>query len=591
MTRILLLLALVGTSLSSVTQQKSPAIHWRRWSNDVFAEARRNNKFVLLDLEAVWCHWCHVMAETTYKSPSVVKLIDEKFIAVRVDQDSRPDLANRYEDYGWPATVIFAPDGRELDKERGYLEPKEMTTLLSGLVRNPKPRVESEPKLTFVKDPLLKQSDKDALLKRYVSRYDFEKGSWGKRFKLLDWDGVEYAIVRARQGDTQAEHMARQTLDQQINLLDPAWGGVYQYSVGGDWKEPHFEKIMQMQAENLRCYALGYALWRDPKYLHAAQEIHRFLITFLLSPDGAFYTSQDADLVQGKHSADYFHLNDSERRKRGVPRVDKHIYARENGWAIRALAIFYGVTGDQKYLDEAVRASTWVTQNRTLPKSGFKHGDMATTGLYMGDSLAMAQAFLELYTVTGDRNWLKNAEDATKYLATAFKSPIGYNTAKGRGVFRPQPQNDENVSLARLANSLYHYTGNADYREIALHALRYVFAPQVLDDNFPAGALLADFEMNNDPTHITVVGHKDLPESRELFLAAASYPTSYRRLEWWDVREGKLPNPDVQYPEMKRPAAFICTNKSCSAPIYKAADVHVRADLLNGVKLATMTGK
>jgi len=89
--------------------------------------------------------------------------------------------------------------------------------------------------------------------------------------------------------------MARQTLDTQFNLIDPVWGGVYQYSTGGDWKEPHFEKIMQMQTENLRIYALAYAQWHRPEYLKAATDIHRFLKTFLMSPEGALYTSQNAD--------------------------------------------------------------------------------------------------------------------------------------------------------------------------------------------------------------------------------------------------------------------------------------------------------
>jgi len=576
---------------SAFGQSAKPTIQWRGWSNQVFEDAKRDHKFVILDLEAIWCHWCHVMAETTYRKPEVIRLINENYIPVRVDQDSRPDLSNRYEDYGWPATVIFGPDGKEIDKERGYIEPKDMTALLAGIVKDPKPRVQSEAKIQFVKNPLLSQAVRDDLLKRYIKRYDAQHGSWGTNFKLLDWDGVEYAIVRARQGDAQAEHMARQTLDQQMNLLDPAWGGVYQYSVGGDWKEPHFEKIMQMQAENLRCYALGYAQWHDQKYLKAAEEIDRFLTTFLLSPEGAFYTSQDADVVQGKHSAEYFQLNDADRRKRGIPRVDKHIYARENGWAIRGLAVLYGATGDQNYLDQATKAADWIRKNRSLPKGGYKHGASDPTGPYLGDSLAMSQAFLELYAVTGDRQWLTSAQSPAQYVMMRFSGRVGYNTsAKSTDPnYSPKPNRDENVAFARLMNQFFHYTGNEGYREAGLQAMRYVAA--VRDDYPAAGTLLADFELTNDPTHITIVGHKDVPESRELFRAAASYPATYRRLEWWDLREGKLPNPDVQYPEMKKPAAFICTNHSCSAPIYKAADVHTRADLLSGIKPAIAAGK
>src|SRR5256885_9957356 len=96
-------------------------VKWGGWSEDLFDRAKRENKFVILDLEAVWCHWCHVMDEKTYSNPQVQKLMASKYIAVRVDQDARPDLSNKYEDYGWPATIIFKSDGTELAKNAGFI--------------------------------------------------------------------------------------------------------------------------------------------------------------------------------------------------------------------------------------------------------------------------------------------------------------------------------------------------------------------------------------------------------------------------------------------------------------------------------------
>ena len=97
------------------------------WNEDVFASATREHRLVILDLEAVWCHWCHVMADVTYGDPKVEALINDKFIAVRADQDANPELSSRYGDWGWPATIIFAPDGTELAKLRGYIEPRRLT--------------------------------------------------------------------------------------------------------------------------------------------------------------------------------------------------------------------------------------------------------------------------------------------------------------------------------------------------------------------------------------------------------------------------------------------------------------------------------
>src|SRR4030095_9070933 len=116
---------LVFLLVPALGRAESPSpLTWQSWSDGLFEKARRENKFILLDLEAVWCHWCHVMEETTYRDSKVLSLLQSRYLPVKVDQDSRPDLANRYLNYGWPATVIFDPDGTEIVKRRGYIEPE-----------------------------------------------------------------------------------------------------------------------------------------------------------------------------------------------------------------------------------------------------------------------------------------------------------------------------------------------------------------------------------------------------------------------------------------------------------------------------------
>jgi len=577
------------TSTSSAAHRESH-LNWRPWSDAVFAEAKRDRRFVLLDLEAVWCHWCHVMDANTYSDPHVIRLLQEHYITVKVDQDARPDLSNRYEEYGWPATVIFDGAGHEIVKRQGYLAPDEMASMLQAVIDDPTPgpSVQPERKLELPGQPLLTSALRQQLIQNFFAGYDNEHGSWGADQKFLDWDSVEYAMDLARlKNDARAEHMARQTLAEQLHLLDPAWGGVYQYSTDGDWNSPHFEKIMQMQAENLRIYSLAYAQWRDPQYLHAAQEIQRYLRTFLTSPAGAFYTSQDADLVDGKHSADYFALNDAQRRELGIPRIDKHIYARENGCAVNGLVTLYAATGDRATLDEAVRATRWVLANRSLPGGGFRHGSADESGPYLGDTIAMTRAFLTLYGATGDREWLAHAREAVGFVTKNFRDPkgVGFLTARPAGHSdSPHPQRDENVMVARTGNLLFHYTGSAEYEQLAKDAMRYLAAKPVVDRLPASSALLADLEIGSEPLHLTVVGHKDDLVAQNLFQAAMRYPSDYKQLEWWDVREGRLPNPDVQYPELKQAAAFICTSHTCSPPIFDPNKLPSRVDKLLSIR-------
>jgi uncharacterized protein len=590
--------------ISCATAAQKTAAHarklaWQPWSTKVFSDAKLEKRFVLLDLEAVWCHWCHVMDANTYSDASVIKLLQSRYIVVKVDQDSRPDLSNRYQDYGWPATVVFDADGHEIVKRQGYLAPDEMASMLQAIIDDPSPGPSVQPtaRLTIPASAALSAPVRAQLEVNYVSGYDAKHGSWGFDQKYLDWDSVEYSMVLAsRGGDPQAEHRERKTLDEQRHLLDPVWGGVYQYSTDGDWNSPHFEKIMQMQAENLRIYSLAYAQWKDPAYLHAAQEIQRYLKTFLTSPEGAFYTSQDADLIEGHHSADYFALDDSHRRALGVPRVDKHVYARENGWAINALVALYAATGDGTALRDSERAANWMVLHRALPGGGFRHGVNDANGPYLGDTIAMERAFLALYGATANREWLARAEGAMSFIDANFKdaSGAGFDSSNSPTdhAYATRPEREENVAVVRAANFLFHLTGNAKDKLIAARAMRYVAADPIVYRLPAASALLADFELSSDPLHLTIVGPHADPKSQELFQQALQYPSSYKRLEWWDPSEGpdgRLPNPDVQYPALKSPAAFVCTNRTCSSPIFNPSDLHTRIDKLLAATAASGT--
>jgi uncharacterized protein YyaL (SSP411 family) len=566
-------IVLAGIWLQCVAVQAEEAIEWQPWSEAVFERAKKDNKFVLLDLGAVWCHWCHVMEDITYRDPEVVRLIRSRYVAVRVDQDSRPDLSNRYEDYGWPATIVFDSNGSEIVKRQGYIPPRPMASMLQAIIDDPTPgpSVLPEEQIIAASSASLPPESVEALRARLIDGYDPKNLGWGRVHKFLDWNVIEYCMFTTSGGkDSEFERMAKETLSAQRNLFDPVWGGVYQYSTDGDWKHPHYEKLLQFQAENLRIYSAAYARWGDPEYLSDAKQIRSYIKEFLTSPEGVLYASQDADLVPGEHSEGYFALDDEARRSKGIPRVDKHVYSRENGWAIQALATLYAVTGEKEYLDDAVRAANWIVARRALSNGGFSHDEEDVAGPYLGDTLSMGNAFLALYSVTADRSWLDRATSAAEFINAQFKSDSGFFTSASSSTLRPTRQLDENVALARFANLLNHYSGDASFREMAEHAMQYLGAPTVAERRgFQVGGiLLADRELSQPPLHITVVGSKGDPAASALFLAALKQPATYKRVEWLDESEGPLPNADVEYPRIAKPAAFLCTERSCSAPIF-----------------------
>jgi len=482
---------------------QSSRLVWRSWSDDVFAEAKRDHKFVLLDLEAVWCHWCHVMDVETYQDPAVKSLLQAKYLLVKVDQDSRPDLSNRYEDYGWPATVVFNGDGQEIVKRQGYIPPRKMAVLLQAIIDDPTPgpSVVPEAKIAAAKSSQFSPELLAELHKNFDAQYDTAAAGWGFGHKYLDGDSVEYGMYLAAHGDKQAEQRVRDTLRQEQKLIDPVWGGAYQYSVDGNWDEPHFEKLISIQSQVIRIYSAAYVQWHDASYLRTAQSVHSYVKSFLMAPSGAFYVSQDADVVEGQHSDEYFKLDDQARRRQGIPRVDQHIYARENGWMITALCELYRAGGDPATLAEAQRAADWIVENRSLPHGGFRHDEHDVAGPYLGDTLAMGQAFFALYKATHEERYLQQAEDALGFInfyMTADNAP-GYLTSETPTdhSYIPHPERDENVQVARLAMAVYETTGNSADLDIADHAMRYLAVKEIALRPMAGGVLLAQAEFSS----------------------------------------------------------------------------------------------
>ena len=163
-------------------------------------------------------------------------------------------------------------------------------------------------------------------------------------------------------------------------------------------------------------------------------------------------------------------------------------------------------------------------------------------------------------------------------------------TAEGKtGVLaRPAKLIDDQVQVARFMNLLNRYFGNENYREQAAHAMRYLASASAGMMRPLPGILLADEELAVEPTHMTIVGHKDDARAKNLHALARALPARYKRLEWLDLREGKLPNPDVEYPDLGEPAAFACSNRICSFPSFNAEEL--RATVAQMAKLKPVRG-
>lgn len=571
---------LAATAADNAAHKQKPLVPWQAWSDDVFRQAKTGKRYVLMHLGAVWCHWCHVQEATTYRDPKVLALIAKNFIPVYVDQDSRPDLSRRYESYGWPATIVFDADGNDIGKIRGYKEPERFRSIIEAILKDPSPLHSAEDEdreRKFSGQTRLTDKVRAEIERRYLASLDTQGGGLKQFQRYIPQGTVEHSLALAARGDVAAQQWTKLTLTQARALIDPAWGGVYQYSTDSGWKHPHYEKIMETQAIAIRAFSSGFKAFGDPAYLESAHAVRRYVARFLTAPDGTFYTSQDADRVPGEQGDSYFALSDAERIKLGTPRVDKHVYARENGWMIEALAELYMASGERAVLDDALRAANRIVVLRGNADGSFRHDSKDVGGPFFGDNLAMGRSMLALYAATADRQWLERARKVRAgFIRFAAHNGGGYwpTPSKASGKLAPRANIDENMDAARFANLLWRYTGDVKDRAAADIALAYISDEKVaLRFGQIPGILLATDEAANEPLHITVVGARGDTRSQQLLLAAQRQPGNYRRIELWDRAEGRPVNPDVGYPELDKPAAFLCTRQTCSSPLYEVGDI------------------
>ena len=318
-------------------------IGWRPWSEAAFKEARDLNRPILLSISAVWCHWCHVMDETTYSHPGVIDLIKSEYVPVRVDNDVRPDINQRYNMGGWPTTAFLTPHGDILTGAT-YMPADQMADALGRIAsyfRTNQTEIATRVLEARKNAGLsvarstgdLDASQVDSVLEAVTNAYDPIYGGFGGAPKFPHTDAILLLLEQSElRSDPELKRMAVHTLEQMSSrgTYDHVEGGFFRYSTTQDWSVPHFEKMLEDHAgliEGLARAGMTEVLDKTTGYLDK-----------VLRKDGLYAGSQDAD-------EKYYSLDANGRAKLEAPYVDRRIYT---GWNA-ALAV--------AYLDAAVRCN------------------------------------------------------------------------------------------------------------------------------------------------------------------------------------------------------------------------------------------
>jgi len=579
-------------------------IQWYEWGREAFNRAQAEDKLILLDLTAVWCHACHVMDQTTHADPKVLTLLQADFIAVRVDTDQRPDLEARYRTGGWPTTSLLLPTG-EILFQANSLEPEVMIELLQEakeLYESDKEDLRKQAAQLWdrVKNRVQTNQSPGEALRPSMARhsvdmmkneFDSVNGGFRDHPKFFEPEAIQMALGYGFfENDVELINMGLITLDRQVALLDPVWGGFYRYAEQADWSQPHFEKMLTVQAQNLHNYVRAYQLTGNSEYKHIALRIIDYVETFLTDHrTGQFFESQDADVrsQDGKtlvSGTEYFSWNRIHRKAKGMPQVDKKMYTGSNADMAWAYLHASQVLGKPELQDKALNVLKQIVDERYDKKMGVAHGTLKGSFSLQGmlsDHIRLGLALVEAFRTTGDFRFLQQAEA----LVRTNHELLG--DVDGGGFFDRPPSSDrlgllniptkparENIQAVRLYLDLFHITSKDEYRSTAERTLQSVVGtPQPL----PIALIgLAVDEWFRPPVHIAVVGMPDDVMTKALWKKARRLYCPRKMLKSFDPQQGPMKWGEITFPYDGKPAVFICTDRICLAPVYQAEGMKER---------------
>ena len=546
-------------------------IEWLPWSGASFERAQSEDKPVLLSISAAWCHWCHVMDETTYSDPEVQALLSSGFIAIRVDNDHRPDINARYNVGGWPTTAFLTPHGG-LVGGATYLPPDQFVAMLAEL-RNAysadKPQLYSQSRdlLRQRRDharrvaagPEVENSLVDRVSRIAAGAYDAREGGFGSEPKFPNPQILRFMLHLYRTtGEDFYSAMLVKSLGRLADspLFDQVDGGFFRYSSKADWSEPQREKLLDDNVQIARAYLDASIILDQPRYRGVAESTFDYLARVMYDTEsGGFRGSQGAN-------SEYFALDAASRTQSVPPPADPSSYSGPGALAAAA------------FLD-----ASWKLGRPDLARTGLDVLDridgMAETGgfshVYTADGpgdvpallvdwAGLLMGLMQAHASTAEPRYLDRATQVAAVMVDRFfdeesggffdiesdQEAVGHLQVK-------EKQLPENTVAVQGFLKLYQATRNEDYRhlgEATLSAFASVFREH--------GEFAADFGLSvdlftNPMVEVTVEGN---PESSDchLLLEAAT------RLD--------SPNLEIKTVTAAGPAlAHVCLDTLCLPPV------------------------
>jgi len=503
---------LANESSPYLLQHKDNPVNWYSWNDESLQKAKSENKPIFLSVGYSSCHWCHVMAHESFENDDVAKIMNENFINIKVDREERPDLDDIYQKVcqmstgqgGWPLSVFLTPEQRPfyvgtyfpvLDSygrpgfgslcrqiaQSWKEKPKEIESTADNFMTNLS-------RLEQITEPSqISKSKLDEAAVNLLQIADTNYGGFGQAPKFPNASNLSFMFRYSKlSGISKFKDFALLTLKRMAKggIFDQIGGGFHRYSTDARWLVPHFEKMLYDNALLPIVYCEAYQITKDNFFLDVVTKTLDYVIREMTSPEGVFYSAQDADtdgeegqtfvwkkreieeilgsdseifcmyfdVTDGgnfegktilanniKTSAIAFKFNKTEdevnkiisegsskllgiRDKRTQPGKDDKVLTAWNGLMISAFVKGYRISGKAKYLDIALTATSFYQQQFE------KHGVLqrvfkdgkSKLNAYLDDYAYLVNAIVDVFETTGKASYLNFAAELSDYLLDHF---------------------------------------------------------------------------------------------------------------------------------------------------------------------------
>ena len=480
-------------------------VHWHPWGEAALARARGEDKPILLDIGAVWCHWCHVMDGESYEDPEVAALLNRDFVCVKVDRDERPDVDSRYQravqaltgQGGWPLTAFLTPEGEVFfggtyfpPEDNHFGRPGFISVLkqVAELYQRDRARVTKNAKairqhvtesLNETKAGQVTPAILADAAGQMARLFDIRYGGFGTAPKFPHPAGNDFLL--ARWHDTR-EAWIREVVEKSLTgmakggIRDHLGGGFHRYAVDERWIVPHFEKMAYDNSELLRSYLNAYAAFGTPLFADVAQGIVTWVLETLSdTAHGAFYTSQDADVEFGD-DGDYWTWTPRELHEALNDETAYHVIRRVYDVAIPGEMQHDHEKNVLWWKEEPADETEWRLLKESVAQlkaaRGRRKAPYVDTTAYVNWNAMMAAAFLHAGAVL-DRPECNTL--ALKVLSRIWAE--AWDDARGIAhvIGRTEPHGllDDNIQAAAAFLDAYEATGEDAWLTRALAVVRH----------------------------------------------------------------------------------------------------------------------